>query len=191
MSGTTSGSRNLRTFVQDVQAIVDEGGGEQPVTSGVARRLAQCLEVGLALPAAVTRPGADRYLMYPLYVAPDGSFSIASAVWNVGQSTPIHDHGTWGVVGILSGTEGEERFALPAQPGSPPSRVELATWEPGAVTVCCTTDQDLHRVSCASAEPCVGIHVYGADMSQLQRRAYDAATGAVTWFMSAWAAPQD
>lgn len=192
MSGTTlpiAGA--LRTFVDAVQAIVDEGGGEQTVTGRIARRLTQCLDEGLELSAAVIRPGADRYLMYPLYVAPDGSFSIASAVWNVGQSTPIHDHGTWGVVGILTGMEGEERFALPTQPGNSPSPIEFATWEPGAVTVCCTTDQDLHRVSCASAEPCVGIHVYGADIGRLQRRAYDPTTGEVTWFVSAWTPPQD
>jgi hypothetical protein len=41
------------------------------------------------------------------------------------------------------------------------------------VTVCCTTDDDVHRVACGSDEPCIGIHVYGANIGALSRRRYD------------------
>ena len=42
------------------------------------------------------------------------AFSIASAVWNVGQGTPVHGHETWGVVGIYCGVEVETRYEKPA-----------------------------------------------------------------------------
>jgi hypothetical protein len=34
-------------------------------------------------------------------------------------------------------------------------------WEPGQVSVCCTTDDDVHAVAAVGNEPTVGIHVYG------------------------------
>lgn len=181
-------SESLSSLISEIQAIVAQGAGEHETTEEVAKRLRASLQTGLDIPEPATRPDPERYVMYPLHVAADGTFSIASAVWNVGQSTPIHDHGTWGVVGIYSGAEAEERFAPPVAEGEPPVPLDTATWQPGAVTVCCTTDQDLHRVSCATAEPCVGIHVYGADIGTLPRKYYDESTGEVGSFVSSWAA---
>src|SRR5690242_14300546 len=39
-----------------------------------------------------------------LHAEPDGTFSILGLVWRPGQSTRIHDHITWCVVGVLAGT---------------------------------------------------------------------------------------
>jgi predicted metal-dependent enzyme (double-stranded beta helix superfamily) len=60
-------------------------------------------------------------------------------------------------------------------------------WTAGQVTVCCTTDDDVHQVRCGGDQPVVGIHVYGADIGTLPRRSYDPQTGAVHWFTSRWA----
>ena len=80
------------------------------LVEAVADRLRAALAAGIDLPASVTRPSQERYVMY---VDPAGRFSIASAVWNVGQGTPVHGHETWGVVGIHSGVEHEVVFAKP------------------------------------------------------------------------------
>lgn len=178
----------LSSLISDVEDIVAAGGGEQVITTKVAARLERALEEDLGLAEEVMAAHPERYVMYPLYVATDGSFSIASAVWNVGQATPIHDHQTWGVVGIYSGVEGEERFEPPVQ-GAGPALLGTESWKPGQVTICCTTDQDLHRVTCASDVPCVGIHIYGADIGTLRRKSYDPSTGEVKWFVSEWATP--
>lgn len=185
---STGGEAVLETFVQEVTEIVRRGGDERTLTSEVADRLVTALAGGLALDPEVTAPDPAKYVMYPLYVAPDKSFSVASAVWNVGQETPIHDHGVWGVVGIHSGVERELRYDLPAGDG-PVELLEQADWGPGEVTVCCTTDQDVHKVKCGSDVPCVGIHVYGGDIGEIRRRSYDPATGEVSYFTSAWSAP--
>jgi len=36
------------------------------------------------------------HVTYPLFIAPDDSWSMASVVWDVGQRTPVHSHETWG-----------------------------------------------------------------------------------------------
>lgn len=177
-------------FVDKVDDVVATGDGEDAVTRAVASMLEELLEgTDFVLPESVTAAHSDHYVMYPLYVHPSGSFSIASAVWNVGQSTPVHGHETWGVVGIYSGGEHERRYVKPTRADEPLVPAGEQVWSPGQVTVCCTTDDDVHEVSCAGDAPCVGIHVYGADIGTLRRRAYDPETGAVRWFVSSWATP--
>jgi 3-mercaptopropionate dioxygenase len=181
----------IRSFADEIHATVAEGNGEIAVTAEVATRLRALLASGLCLPTAVTRPGPDSYTMYPLYVAQDGSLSIAAAVWDVGEETPIHDHGTWGVIGVYAGAEREQRYALRADARSAPMCIETNILEAGEVKVCCTSDADVHAVSCASDVPCVAIHVYGADIGRIVRHTYDPLTGARGDFVSAWSVPVD
>ena len=177
----------LAPFVARVEALVEQGLDERALTAAVRDELEAALAAGLALPEDLTRPDPVRYVMYPLHVDPAGRFSIASAVWDVGQGTPVHGHETWGVVGIHSGVEVETRYAKPTEPDVPLVEEGTDEWGAGQVTVCCTTDDDVHQVRCGGDRPVVGIHVYGADIGTLRRRSYDPATGAVHWFVSSWA----
>lgn len=178
---------NLDSFIAAVTQIVASGVDERQVTEQVAERLRVLLSGNLELAPHLTAPRPDKYVMRPLHVADDGSFSIACAVWDVGQKTPVHGHETWGVVGIVSGVEHEVDYVKPRRPGVPLESRTVTDWQPGEVTVCCTTDDDVHMVECGSDVPCVGIHVYGGDIGSLPRRSYDPVTGAVSWFVSTWA----
>lgn len=182
-----SGVPEIAAFAEQVRTLIARGLDERTLTAAIQAELTEALAAGFDLPGRVTRPDPDRYVMYPLHVAADGSFSIASAVWNVGQGTPVHGHETWGVVGIYSGVEVETRFEKPAVPDVPLVECGTDEWTAGQVTVCCTTDDDVHQVRCGGVEPVVGIHVYGADIGTLPRRSYDPETGAVHWFTSTWA----
>jgi predicted metal-dependent enzyme (double-stranded beta helix superfamily) len=52
------------------------------------------------------------YQCHLLHAEPDGSFSVVALVLRPGQETPVHDHVTWCVSGVLQGAENEERFEL-------------------------------------------------------------------------------
>lgn len=178
----------VETFVHAVEEIVVRGGTEQEITAEVAEHLRPLVAHGVDIvPEAYRQPREDMYAMYPLYVAPDHSFCVAAAVWGIGQVTPIHDHGTWGVIGIVDGVEHEARFAFP-QGGRAPAFLGEHDLVPGDVDVCCTSDQDIHRVSCEGDRPTVALHVYGGDIGTIERRAYDPDTGEVKMFQSRWAA---
>lgn len=177
----------MHELIARTRELVSSISDEDELTQAVAQVLREVLAAGLDLPDAATVPDPERYVMYPLHVEPDGSFSIASAVWNVGQGTPVHGHETWGVVGIYSGQEHEIAYQKPRTPDVPLVQESVNVWGPHEVTVCCTTDDDVHRVSCHGSEPVVGIHIYGADIGTLERRSYDPQTGQVSWFVSRWA----
>jgi predicted metal-dependent enzyme (double-stranded beta helix superfamily) len=181
----------LQTFIDDVGRMVTSTDDEHEITKRVAKRLSELLAGGYRLPPELTRPSPERHVTYPLYIAPDNSWSMASVVWDVGQRTPVHSHETWGVVGIYSGIEQEVRYLKPAAHTAAaltPAGEEL--WEPGEVTVCCTTDDDVHAVAAAGDEPTVGIHVYGGNIGTIRRRSYDPATGEARWFVSGWDSPK-
>lgn len=181
---------DFQEFIAEVEELMSRGLDEYSLTNEISIRLEELLAGPFTLPPEFTRPRADRYVMYPLHVDGQRRFSVAAAVWNVGQSTPVHGHETWGVVGIYAGVEGETRYVKPTVEGVPLQVSESnLNWQPGEVTVCCTTDDDVHRVECVGDSPCVGIHVYGDDIGTLSRRSYDPVTGQVTWFTSTWEVP--
>lgn len=183
---------DLQTFIDDIGLMVDEGSDDQyEITRRVAQRLSALLAGGCRLPPEFIRPSPVRYLNYPIYIAPDDSWSLASVVWNAGQRTPVHGHETWGVVGVYSGAEREIRYVKPdpSAAGGALTPAGEHVWERGQVTVCCTTDDDVHAVEAVSDETTVGIHVYGGNIGTINRPAYDPDTGAIRWFVSGWDDP--
>jgi predicted metal-dependent enzyme (double-stranded beta helix superfamily) len=177
-------------FVDELTAIVADGDLEHRTTERVAARLAVLLEDGGDfLPDTLTDTDGPA-AMYPLYVAHNGSLSVAAAVSRAGFRTSIHDHGVWGVIGIYSGKERELRYAPPAA-GRPPILLEDTVRGPGEVTICCTTERDVHSVGSGSDGTYVGIQVYGGDIGTLDRRAFDPETGEVTTFVTPWQQPAE
>jgi len=191
MRMVTMRTENLDTFIKDVASLVSSIDDEYEITNQVAAQLSGLLASDYRLPPEVTRPSNEHHVNYPLYISPDDSWSLVCVVWNVGQRTPVHGHETWGVAGIYAGAERELRYLKPA--ASEPSRALTPAgehvWERGQITVCCTTDDDVHAVEAVGDEPTIGIHVYGGNIGTINRRLYDPATGAVRWFVSGWDSP--
>jgi 3-mercaptopropionate dioxygenase len=112
------------------------------------------------------------YRCHLLHAEPDGSFSVVALVWRPGQATPVHDHVSWCVTGILQGTEHEERFVL-----SDGWLVQSGTSDSGAGEVTgLVPPGDIHLVRNAGPQAAISLHVYGTDVSRLSssiRRVYD------------------
>ena len=143
-----------------------------------ARLVASQLERHLPSPSILTAeqrigdPGT--YRSHRLYSERDGGFSIVALVWRPGQQTPIHDHVTWCVFGVIQGIEYEELFTLDdkrgclVRSGSSVNRLgEVSGFAPPG---------DIHRVRNAGHRTAISIHVYGTDVSRIGssvRRCYD------------------
>jgi predicted metal-dependent enzyme (double-stranded beta helix superfamily) len=140
----------------------------------VAEQLRQHLPGPEILTAAERAGDPDCYRSHVLHTEPDGSFSVLALVWRPGQITPIHDHVTWCVSGVLQGTEYEEIFAL--RPGGQ-ALAEVARNASGTGDVTgFAPPGDIHRVRNHGDDTAISMHVYGADISRLGssvRRIYD------------------
>jgi predicted metal-dependent enzyme (double-stranded beta helix superfamily) len=114
-------------------------------------------------------PQSDHYSQYLLYLDPNQRFSISSFVWTGGQSTPIHDHTVWGLIGVLRGSELSQSYQLDDR-GAPIIEGAACRLVPGEVSAVSPSIGDIHRVSNAFADQVsVSIHTYGADICALDR----------------------
>jgi predicted metal-dependent enzyme (double-stranded beta helix superfamily) len=117
-------------------------------------------------------PGS--YVSHVLHTEPDGSFSICALVWRPGQITPIHDHVTWCVFGVVQGAEYEELYAL-RDGGTSLEEVGSDVSTAGEVGGFAPPG-DIHRVRNCGDDVAISLHVYGADITRLGssvRRTYD------------------
>jgi predicted metal-dependent enzyme (double-stranded beta helix superfamily) len=185
MANTNTGYPELDSFIQDVEQIVQSGGIEEVLISKIKTRMQQLLKSEKVLPDQYMQPQPTSAL-YPLHVAQDESFSIAVTVFNVGQPSPMHDHGTWGVIGVVKGVEHEIKYARPSRENEPLTVVQDRYIREGEVGICCSSEQDLHQVECASLMPCIGIHVYGANIGKIERHMYNPQTGAKKVGITPW-----
>ena len=96
-------------------------------------------------------------------------------MWGPGQTTPIHDHRVWGLVGMLRGAELVENFARDAD-GDLVSAGGPERLAAGAVDAFGPAIGDVHRVANAYDDRVsISIHVYGANIGAVERATYDAA----------------
>lgn len=140
----------------------------------VAGQLRRFLPGPDILTAAERRGSPDGYVCHTLHAEPDGSFSVCALIWRPGQQTPIHDHVTWCVVGVMQGTEYEELFAL-RDDETALEGIGSRVSQPGEVSGFAPPG-DIHRVRNHGRGVAISLHVYGADITRLGssvRRTYD------------------
>ena len=164
----------LGELVPAVRGVVRSHAGWGDTARLVAWELERHLPSPLVLTDEQRRGDPERYRSYPLYIAPDGAFSIVALVWRPGQVTPIHDHVTWCVFGVIQGVEYEELFALDEErgclvpAGSSLNRTgDVSGFAPPG---------DIHRVRNVADRTSISIHVYGTDVSRIGssvRRSYE------------------
>jgi 3-mercaptopropionate dioxygenase len=179
---------SLRDFVRDTEQAVGESGDEASVMRILKPKLEALITGPMPIPLSVFIPREDRFAMNLIHKSKDDSFSIVGAVWKPGQTTPIHDHLTWAMVGTYSGQEREALFRRLDDRSDPNvarlEKVSERTNAKGHVTV--LGSSGIHRVDNLGAEPALSIHVYGRDIGPTERHAYDPVTGQISKFVSGY-----
>jgi predicted metal-dependent enzyme (double-stranded beta helix superfamily) len=172
---TTERSTCPAALTSAVRSALQAGGPAPDVAARVADALSRHLPApGRLLTAAQLAGDPAGYQTHPVHVEPDGSFSIAVMVWRPGQVTPIHDHVSWCVTGVLAGIEYEEIFTVSPDGGSL-TAVTCRQNRPGTVAGFAPPG-DIHRVRNSGDGIAVSMHVYGTDLARLGssiRRVYD------------------
>jgi predicted metal-dependent enzyme (double-stranded beta helix superfamily) len=159
----------LSPLIAGIRTAIDIHADWSETAQLVAEQLRRHLPTPDVLTAEQRLGSPDGYRSHTLHVEPDGSFSIIAIVWRPGQMTPIHDHTTWCVFGVLQGTQREEVFD--------------GDLNPIGYTDCIVGDVngfappgDIHRVTNPGEETAISLHIYGTDISRIGssvRRYYD------------------
>lgn len=106
-----------------------------------------------------------------IFDAPDASLSLYAIVWLPGQWTPVHDHGSWGVVGVVEGVLEERSYVRLSPDRGADEGIELARGgtvllRHGAVTSFVPNPDHIHVTGVPAERPrAVSLHLYGRTMS--------------------------
>ncbi|MGE0797727.1 MAG: cysteine dioxygenase [Lautropia sp.] len=178
----------LRRFVDRMTRLVGTTADEARLIDGATPLLHQLIAEDSWLPEACAQPHPEFYQQYLLHCDPLERFCLVSFVWGPGQRTPIHDHQTWGLIGVLRGAETGRRFRRTAA-GLIEDGLE-ARLEPGGIDVVSPRVGDIHQVANAFADrTSISIHLYGGNIGAIARHVFDAATGAPKPFVSGYSSP--
>jgi predicted metal-dependent enzyme (double-stranded beta helix superfamily) len=115
--------------------------------------------------------GPNGYTRNLIYEAPDHSLSLYALVWLPGQWTPVHDHGSWGVVGVVEGVLEERSYVRLSPDRGADADIELARGGTillgrGAVTSFVPNPDHIHITGVPNERPrAVSLHLYGRMMS--------------------------
>lgn len=125
------------------------------------------------------RSSPGGYTRNLIYDAPDDSLSLYALVWLPGQWTPVHDHGSWGVVGVIEGVLEERSYVRLSPDRGADKDIELARGGVillgrGAVTSFVPNPDHIHVTGVPLERPrAVSLHLYGRMMSNFNT--YDVA----------------
>lgn len=125
----------------------------------------------------------DHYARNLVFDDEKSGLSLYTLVWQPGQWTPVHDHGTWGVVGIIEGQLDEQSYQrvdsdqtsdrhdnIDLQRGS------LVLLSPGSISTFVPNPDHIHQTGCPeNRQRCVSLHLYGRAMNSFY--AYNAEEG--------------
>jgi predicted metal-dependent enzyme (double-stranded beta helix superfamily) len=133
------------------------------------------------LKAAHFTPDPEHYARHAIYLAPDEQISLYALVWLPGQWTPVHDHGSWGVVGVLQGALEERSYMstdgqVRADQGIELKRGGVTLLRQGSVTSFVPNPDHIHLTGVPTErELTVSLHLYGRNMNSFH--IYDVAQG--------------
>lgn len=183
-------SKALDVFVNKLEKLVQDGGES---SEGFWQNLGDAMKQLVAkddwLPDSMAVPHPQYYQQYCLYADPEDRFSVVSFVWGPGQSTPIHDHTVWGVIGVLRGAETSQAFEIDGDT-APRAVGELEMLQTGAIGFVSPTIGDVHRVSNAfDDQVSISIHAYGGNIGKINRHVFPEQGGEAKAFVSGYSSP--
>ena len=173
----------LADFISDLELITAVPLPDTERIRRIQRKLRLLISGGDVSLNDPARPAPkDHYGRYLLHEDKDGRFVVVQMVWGPHLGTPIHDHSTWGVAGILTNElhiVNYDRMDDGSKPGFAELREASAIDAPaGTVTYIQPPNDVIHTITNTTDVVTRSVHVYGK--STVACNWYDLATGKMT-----------
>lgn len=169
-------------FVEDVERIMGSGEERGGVIAKVTPLLKCLMDDDRLLRDEYRVDLEEGRFRYEFFRSEDESLTITAPAFLPGRPTPVHDHLTWGVIGVYSGQQLTTRYRR-RDDGSRPGRADLEVAESGVLTRGATypllPPDDIHRIEALGAEPGISIHVLGSDLRRQKRHIFHPESGTV------------
>ncbi len=180
--------RVIDAFIDDVRPILDGDGPDATGMERLVERMAELVRDPEVLAAheaflatlSVTAPGVytDTGRQSQVLHTDDTGLTLVRSRFDPGEPTPIHSHGTWGIVGVYAGRDRHEAWRR-VDGGDGPGEavvelVEELVLGPGEVAVIPHPPQDIHRQQ-GHGEAAYELVLFGANAMVIPRLIFDPA----------------
>jgi predicted metal-dependent enzyme (double-stranded beta helix superfamily) len=177
-----SSYETIDAFVADVKHVLTEEGASAPALERIAELMRDLVrspivdQVHEELAGNIHQGRQSR----PLYTDASG-LTLVRGRFDPEAMTPIHNHGSWGIIGVYRGRDRYQiwrRLDDGQRPGS--ARVELVEeriMEPGDVAILPPPPQDIHAQQGLDGAPAYELVLFGANTMILPRLYFDPAQG--------------
>ena len=180
---------SLDEFVSDMESLLQS----QPEQEKLFDRGSVLLERLIAHPDAIPaeyqvpvgRGTRSNHGSYVLYQGESGLL-VTAVVWGPGDHASPHDHGTWGMIGVMGNALTETRYrrvddrAVDGYAQLEKDRV--GHFAAGEITLLIPEVDEIHQMDNFTDRPTVEVHVYGDDLRGLNRCRYNLETGKIIPF---------
>jgi len=159
---------NLPRFSQELEHFIPRCQGDQ---EAILKTVIQSMQKLLSNPQVLDSDFVSALLAGHIdgrvYTSPEQGFFVQVFAWPPGCETPVHDHNTWGVMGVLHNRLQVTEYDL--QPNQPPGHFalqETARFEagPGSIVYLSMPNNEIHHIANASEETSFSVHVYGSEL---------------------------
>jgi predicted metal-dependent enzyme (double-stranded beta helix superfamily) len=120
-------------------------------------------------------PNRDRgWSVLTLYDEPEYPLTVQMVAWSPGMVSPIHNHGTWGIVALLNGQEKNTLWQSNTQGIDLIGEIAI---NPGDIIG--FLPDTIHQITAIGEEPTISFNIYG-ETDGSSRWEFDPVTGQAT-----------
>lgn len=171
--GNLSPAYTFQDFIADLELITSVGSTTEEKIRRIQRKMRLLITGGRFLPSFATASDPHHYARHLVHEDPKKRFIVMSLVWGPGQGTPIHDHSTWGVAGIVENElriVNYDRVDNGLRPGFAELREASAIEAPaGTVTYILPPNDIIHLLENSTSQTTISLHVYGKNTLECNR----------------------
>ena len=172
----------MDAFIEQVEAIMGSGQGRADTVRRVEPLLKRVMRNDDLLRDELKVDRGEGRFAYEFLGSEDGALTITAPAFLPGRPTPVHDHLTWGVVGVYSGRQKTTRYRR-TDDGSRGGRADLEVVADEVLTRGATypllPPDDIHRIEALGSQPGISIHVLGTDLRRQKRHIFRPDEGTV------------
>ena len=165
-------SHRLHQFLADITRLVDSAPAEPDLLAQAQVLMTGLLEQDDWLQPEFTLPHPHQPQQFLIYADPQSRFSVVSLVCGPGQSTPIHDHTVWGLMGMLRGSLSCQPYSRMSDGRWVPAGFQIDML-PGDIEAVSPRTGDVHKVwNPLPDRVSISIEIYEGPIGLLERHIY-------------------
>ena len=163
----------LFRFLTDLEDILLDIPGDRDRLKAIMPLVRHLLTSSYWLQMEYDRPSPETgWSVKMLYREPEYPLTVQMVAWQPESVSPIHNHGAWGIVALISGEE-KNRFWKRSPTAEHPNRLELVgekILQPGEIIS--FMPGAIHSVESIGDEPTISFNLYG-ETNYKQRYEFD------------------